>query len=166
MAPTPGLQTYLQNLPGILYSTFDLDSALANVHGDIQNLPYKQASFDWIICSHVLEHVPDDKAALKEIRRILKPDGRAILMVPIHLDLEEIRENPDMWNDVSLRWHWFGQDDHLRLYSKKGFQERILSADFTIQAYTPEEIVTDFKRYGISPSSTVYIAQPKDEQTG
>lgn len=56
---------------------------LALVNGDVERLPFPDESFDKILCSHVLEHVLDDRAVLGEVRRLLAPDGRAILAVPL-----------------------------------------------------------------------------------
>jgi len=65
------------------YETADLCMKDVNHNVDLQQLPFDDASYDFIFASHVLEHVPDDKKAIQEIRRILKPNGLAILPVPI-----------------------------------------------------------------------------------
>ena len=99
---------------------------------DISNMwLYDNNQFDFFICSHVLEHVPDDHKALSELHRILKPGGTGILMVPIILGLEEIDEDP-FETDESERWRRFGQHDHVRVYSKEGFLKRARDAGFFI----------------------------------
>lgn len=65
------------------YETADLCMKGVDYHVDLQQLPFKDATYDFIFASHVLEHVPDDHQAIREIRRILKPGGWAILPVPI-----------------------------------------------------------------------------------
>ncbi len=65
------------------YETADLCMKGVDYHVDLQKLPFKDATYDFIFASHVLEHVPDDRKAIQEIRRILKPGGLAILPVPI-----------------------------------------------------------------------------------
>jgi ubiquinone/menaquinone biosynthesis C-methylase UbiE len=87
-----------------------------------------------VICSHVLEHVPDDIQALSEIYRVLKKGGVAILMAPINLGLEKSFEaEKDKHYTVSERWKYFGQDDHERLYSKNDFIQRIKSVGFNLE---------------------------------
>jgi ubiquinone/menaquinone biosynthesis C-methylase UbiE len=114
-------------------------------------------SYDMFICSHVLEHVDDDRKALSELFRILKPGGRGILMVPIVLKLEEIDEDPAI-TDEATRWRRFGQYDHVRLYSKAGFTQRIQDAGFTLHAHGVEYFGQDvFVECGISPKSVLYI---------
>ena len=71
------------------YTTTDLHSPLADVKADICALPFEDNSYDLILCNHVLEHIPNDLKAMKELYRVLKPRGTAILQVP----LEEGREN-------------------------------------------------------------------------
>jgi SAM-dependent methyltransferase len=65
------------------YETADLVMKDVDHHVDITALPFRDETYDFIIASHVLEHVRDDDAAIREIRRILKPQGIAILPVPV-----------------------------------------------------------------------------------
>jgi SAM-dependent methyltransferase len=65
------------------YETADLYMEGVDYKVDLQNLPFSDSSYDFVFASHVLEHIPDDKKALQEIRRILKPNGIAILPVPL-----------------------------------------------------------------------------------
>ena len=69
------------------YISADLESHLAVVKVDITNILYEDNSFDVILCSHVLEHVIDDQKAMRELFRVLKPGGWAILQVPIPADM-------------------------------------------------------------------------------
>jgi SAM-dependent methyltransferase len=115
--------------------------------------------YDIFICSHVLEHVTDDKKALLELFRILKPGGFGILMVPIILSKAHIDEDPTV-KDPEIRWRRFGQDDHVRLYSKTGFIQRIQEAGFIINQYGVEYFGADvFVESGISLRSVLYVAQ-------
>lgn len=65
------------------YETADLEMRGVDYHVDLQNLPFPDATYDFVFASHVLEHVPDDHKAIREIRRVLKPGGLAILPVPV-----------------------------------------------------------------------------------
>jgi SAM-dependent methyltransferase len=95
---------------------------------DIQNISYPDNSFDFVYCSHVLEHVPDDGEALSELHRILKPGGKALIIVPLdHTSLKTI-ENPE-FNTPELRLEHYNQKDHLRLYAPD-FQVKLENAGF------------------------------------
>ena len=78
------------------YETADLSMKDVDYNVDIQNLPFKDNTYDFIFASHVLEHIPDDRKALSEIRRILKPNGIAVLPVPVVCDrtIEYPEANP------------------------------------------------------------------------
>ncbi|MFN7373073.1 MAG: class I SAM-dependent methyltransferase, partial [Cyclobacteriaceae bacterium] len=67
---------------GAGYITADLESPLAKVKMDIHEMPFAENQFDVVLCNHVLEHVQDDIKAMREIQRVLKPGGYAILQVP------------------------------------------------------------------------------------
>ncbi|MBQ2666514.1 class I SAM-dependent methyltransferase [Methanobrevibacter sp.] len=104
---------------------------------DIQDIPYEDDFFDLIYCSHVLEHVVDDKKAISELKRVLKPSGTALILVPINgiafeLPYDETKtlENPQ-YNTPELREKYYGQDDHLRLYGRD-FKDRLIDAGFKI----------------------------------
>ena len=83
--------------------------------GDIQQLNFPDESFDFILCNHVLEHVPDDEKAIKEIHRVLKPGGFGIIQVPISLKIDQTITALSTWNSHDKKMH-LGQKDHLRLY--------------------------------------------------
>ena len=99
------------------YTTTDLHSPLADVKADICALPFEDNTYDFILCNHVLEHIPNDLKAMEELYRVLKPGGTAILQVP----LEEGRENTfedDSITDQQERTRIFGQYDHVRVYGQ------------------------------------------------
>jgi SAM-dependent methyltransferase len=144
----------------IRYRTADFLTENVDDKVDITDMQcYQTNQFDFFICSHVLEHVPDDKKALRELRRILKPGGKAILMVPIILSVDEIDEDPECVDEAE-RWRRFGQDDHVRLYSKRGFLERLREAGFKVHESGKEFFGEDsFNRAGISSQSVLYIVE-------
>lgn len=106
---------------------------------DIQDIPYENNYFDLIYCSHILEHVPDDKKAISELYRVLKPGGIALILVPINgiafdLPYDETRTLEDeKYNTPELREKYYGQFDHLRLYGSD-FKERLLECGFNIKS--------------------------------
>ena len=106
---------------------------------DIQNIPYEDNYFDLIYCSHILEHVPDDRKAIQELYRVLKPGGTALILVPINgiafelpydenKTLEDERINTD-----ELREKYYGQFDHVRLYGKD-FKQRLIESGFKVSS--------------------------------
>jgi SAM-dependent methyltransferase len=164
-APSAPLSRFIQSqvaLSGkdVSYRTADLYAEGVDDRVDIMDMRiYKDHQFDFFICSHVLEHVVDDRKALRELYRILKPGGRGILMVPIVLGLKEVDEDPSIV-DAGERWRRFGQDDHVRIYSKSGFIERVRRAGFLIHQYDKEffgeKLLT---RAGITSQSVLYVVE-------
>jgi len=130
-----------------------------DIKGDLQNMSMiGDCTYDFLLCSHVLEHIPDDLKAMKEIYRMLKDGGRAIIMVPIVKKLNDIIEDPTM-NDIALRWQNFGQDDHIRLYSQKGLIERLSSVGFNVEKIMSSFIDTDLDRIGVDKDFVLYLGR-------
>jgi SAM-dependent methyltransferase len=145
------------------YRTADLFMEGVDMVADVTNMPeIGSDTCDILICSHVLEHVPDDRQALAELYRVLKPGGWAIVMVPIILAAKEIDEDPHV-TDVAERWRRFGQFDHVRLYSKRGFISRVEGAGFALEqlgvGYFGRAVLEEC---GIASRSVLYIAEKQD----
>lgn len=164
-APSAPLRVFIKGLignsvPEASYRTADLYAENVDDKVDITDLgAYGDETIDFFICSHVLEHVPDDRRAMRELYRILRNGGRGILMVPIVLDIAETDEDPTV-TDVSERWRRFGQDDHVRQYSRADFIKRVEQAGFRVyqygNAYFGERA---FKEHGIAPGSILYVVE-------
>ncbi len=164
-APSPPLSIFIRKFikksrHAITYRTADLCAEGVDDKVDITDMGlYEDGQFDFLICSHVLEHVEDDRKALCELHRILKPNGCGILMVPIILSIEEIDEDPSVV-DVAERWRRFGQFDHVRLYSRSGFIERVWKAGFLLKEYGREFFGEElFARTGITSQSILYVVK-------
>src|SRR5690606_16514451 len=114
MAPEQAFYKRFRKLKNLQYITCDLDSPIADVKADIQNLPFEDNSFDVIFCNPVLEHVEDDKKALSELFRVMKPCGWGILQVPIRYQLKKTFADPTI-TDRLERIEKFGQYVHVRL---------------------------------------------------
>ena len=160
IAPSASLSQYLKGTGKILLRTADLMMKGVDDNIDVTNMTcYADESFDFFICSHVLEHVTDDLKAMKELRRVLKLGGCGILMVPILLSLEQIDEDP-LLEDVGERWRRFGQDDHVRMYSKNGFVQRAESAGFIVKQYGHDYFGSDvLETHGINNKSVLYVVE-------
>ena len=113
VAPESCFESQLRQVIGNGYLTADLFSEAANIRMDICDIHYPDNTFDIIYCSHVLEHVPDDRKAMSEFQRVLKPDGWAVLLVPI--TVKQTVEDLTI-TDPKERLRLFGQEDHVRRY--------------------------------------------------
>ena len=110
IAPEQCFHDKFKKLENLDYKTADLESPLADYLCDVQNMPFEENHYDVVICNHVLEHVPDDIKAMKEILRILKPGGYAILQVPADFSRDKTFED-DSITDRKERTRIFGQYD-------------------------------------------------------
>ena len=143
-APEQAFYKRFRKLSNLDYTTTDLNSPLADVKADICDLPFKDESFDFILCNHVLEHIPDDKKAMEELYRILRPGGTAILQIPQELDRAETFQD-DSITDSKERAKIFGQYDHVRVYGRDYFNKlraigfKVEEADYTAKL-TEDEI--------------------------
>ncbi len=129
-APEAVFRRHLSARPGLHYVSADLSPGRAALRCDIRRIPLADASFDALLCNHVLEHVPDDRRAMAELCRVLRPGGWAILQVPIRSALEQTLEAPPT-STPREREHLFGQSDHLRQYGPD-YAERLRAAGFEV----------------------------------
>ncbi|MGB2866905.1 MAG: methyltransferase domain-containing protein [Bacteroidota bacterium] len=153
VAPEPCFESRFRELLDRDYLTADLSHPHVMVKMDIANIPCTDQSFDVILCSHVLEHVPDDKKGMREFYRVLKKDGWAILLVPIVS--KKTLEDPSLI-DPRERLRAFGQKDHARRYGLD-YVERLREAGFMV-AITMVSDLTDkegAERMGLTPDSGV-----------
>jgi SAM-dependent methyltransferase len=130
-APEAYLQKKLHDCSNLDYTSADIDSPLAMIKVDITDIPYEENTFDVILCSHVLEHIPDDRKAMSELYRILKPGGWALILVPFEADRTETFEDSSIV-DPEERTRLFGQHDHVRVYGRD-FTDRLECAGFTVR---------------------------------
>lgn len=116
-APVDGLEQQLREIESTTVTTTDLLQEDVDVRADITDLPFDDRDFDLIICSHVLEHVPDDDVAIKELYRVLTEDGKAIVLVPQDRERSDTYEDPEI-TTAQGRAEAFGQSDHVRWYGR------------------------------------------------
>lgn len=148
-------------LPGWRHRTADLYMANVEDKVDLCDMreQYPDASVDFFICSHVLEHVADDRAALRELNRMLKPGSEGIIMVPLHLDLQETRSVAQSATTAE-RWRHVGQDDHVRLHAIADFRSRVEGAGLQLRSLGEQHFTADRMRLnGIKPSSVLHIGR-------
>ena len=139
VAPELSFEPFLQKRLKEKYISADLLSPRAMIKMDITDIQFPDGYFDVIYCSHVLEHVTDDMKALREFFRVLKPDGWAILLVPIHG--EKTLEDPQV-TTPSERLRLFGQEDHMRMYGRD-YIDRLREAGFTVKIDTVSDLFSE-----------------------
>jgi SAM-dependent methyltransferase len=159
-APEPAIEQQLgRKLASARYVTADLVAGRADEQIDVTQIPWPDASVDLLICSHVLEHVPDDRAAMRELCRILSPQGNALLEVPVIGELT--REDPSV-TDPAERLRLFGQDDHVRVYGRD-YYDRLDAAGFRVLHNDVRTLVSDEERIRFGLIHHVDFADPDDE---
>lgn len=160
VAPEAIFEELLRAQLGSNYLTADLYNPRAMVKMDITDIRYPDDSFDVIYCSHVLEHVPDDKKAMREFHRVLKPSGWAMLLVPIVC--EQTFEDPSI-TDPAERARLFGQEDHVRNYGRD-YVDRLREAGFEVTVILPEDFMTkeEIVRMGITKAAgEIYLCNKR-----
>ena len=161
VAPEPCFESRLRARVGAGYLTADLADPDVDVRMDITQIQYPDATFDVIYCSHVLEHVSDDRAALRELLRVLKPDGWALIMVPI--TGEKTFEDPSV-TDPRERERLFGQDNHVRRYGRD-FVGRLQETGFDVRVFGVSDVSarTEADLMGLKDGGEIFLCRRNDQ---
>jgi ubiquinone/menaquinone biosynthesis C-methylase UbiE len=141
------------------YTTTDLNSPIAMVKADICALPFKDNEYDFIICNHVLEHIPNDTKAMQELYRVLAPSGTAILQVPYEANRSKTFEDNTI-TDAKERAKIFGQYDHVRVYGMDYF-EKLAEIGFKVEAldYTAQLSKEEINTYRLAKGELLPICR-------
>jgi Methyltransferase domain len=156
-APEPCLESRLRAVPNAAYVSTDLSRPRALIRADIRRLPYADGAFDVIYCSHVLEHVEEDRLAMRELRRILAPRGFALLQVPI--TAERTLED-DRVKTPEERARVFGHPGHVRHYGLD-YVGRLEGEGFRVRATSATEVADAeaLPRLGIDPRDRIFLCR-------
>ncbi|MDR5589579.1 class I SAM-dependent methyltransferase [Christiangramia sp. SM2212] len=156
-APEQAFYKRFRELSNLEYTTTDLNSPLADVKADICDLPFENESFDFILCNHVLEHIPDDTKAMQELYRILKPGGTAVLQIPQELDRAETFQD-DSITDPKERAKIFGQYDHVRVYGRDYFV-KLRAIGFKVEEvdYTSDLSSAEIDKYRLAKGEIIPV---------
>ncbi len=139
VAPEACFEHRFRKLLGKGYVTADLYDPQVDMEMDVTQIKLQDNSIDIILCSHVLEHVQDDRKAMNEFFRILKQNGWAILSVPIKG--QSTFDDPSIV-DPKERLKIFGQSDHVRIYGED-FIDRLRAVGFHVEKYRYLDLVTE-----------------------
>lgn len=136
------------------YSTDYVGEFLADYKFDITQIDQESETFDIILCYHILEHILDDKKAISELYRVLKPNGKIYIQTPYKEGM--IYEDSSIVLPEERKIH-FGQEDHVRVYSIKGLKNRLEEIGFKVEVKTYNS--SDYDRhYGFISPETVLIS--------
>lgn len=148
---------------GIEYTPCDLYPEKFQYNGrveikkiDITEIPFKENSFDFILCSHVLEHISNDRLAMSEMHRVLTKNGDGILQVPVDYSRKVTYED-DTITAPEERIKHFGQHDHVRVYGKD-YKKRLKDSGFKVKEvdYISSLSKTDTYKFGLIESEYIY----------
>ena len=158
VAPEQCFYPRFKQLPHIDYTTFDQNSPLATIKGDIRALPFSDGSFDVLFCNHVLEHITEDDKAMSELYRVLQPGGWGIVQVPMKPHQDETYEDPSIQSKKERELH-FGQYDHVRWYGRKDFFTRLQKVGFSTEAINVTQAFSEaeIERYALDRNEILPI---------
>ena len=158
-APEQAMSRLIRGSRFFDYATADLVMKGVDYQVDLMDMPFADGTYDFFICSHVLEHVADDGKAIRELRRITRDGGYGILMAPIIVGIEHTLEDPSVTDDAG-RWRLYGQNDHVRLYAHNDYVRKIEDNGFRVDQYGIDYFGAEaYAAMGLKPSSILYIAR-------
>ena len=157
VAPEQCFYGRFRKMKNLDYLTADLDSPIADVKMDIHDIQYEDNHFDVVFCNHVLEHVTDDRQCMRELCRVLKPGGLAIMQVPFKAGVKVTDEDPSI-TDPEERIRRFGQYDHVRQYGSD-YPDRLREEGFKVEAFAVDEAFSpeEIKRYSLMKGEVLYV---------
>lgn len=155
-APEAKIQDILRSWSNIYYVSADIESDLAMLKMDITDIIFKDDCFDLILCSHILEHIVDDKKAMKELHRVLKPNGKMLLQIPVCGD--KTFEDFCVISEKD-REAVFGQKDHVRIYGSD-IIDRLKESGFSLRIeYVKDLDDSTIQKFGLKRDENLYICE-------
>jgi SAM-dependent methyltransferase len=144
IAPEMSIEARLSNLRNLRYRSIDLYNPLAGEQMDLTALRLESATFDLVICSHVLEHIEEDHLAISEMARVLRPGGTLIAMVPVDTKLSRTFEDASI-TDPLERHTAFGHPYHVRICGMD-YDQRISEGGFNVRTYKSRQMLPHQRR--------------------
>ncbi len=148
-----------EKMPNIEYVTDDIESPLAKIKMDLHHIPFEANTFDTVFCNHVMEHVDNYMQCMKEIHRVLKPGGWAIIQSPQDWSKATTFEDPSI-TDPKEREKIFWQNDHLRLFGRD-YNKVLEKASFNVKEdkFVQEMQKSKSERYALPLEEIIYYCE-------
>lgn len=161
IAPEQEFLKRFKQMPNLEYTSSDLFSPIVDVKADLLNLPFPNESFDVVFCNHVLEHIPEDQKAMKELYRVMKKGGWGIVQVPMKIQNSVTYEDFNITTPQERQKH-FGQYDHVRWYGMDYFT-RLEQVGFDVEMnyYSQKFSKADQQRYALLENEILPIVRKK-----
>ncbi len=157
IAPEKCIEEKIRRKTGI-YISGDMQKGRADRVVDITNMTFENGYFDYIIINHVLEHVPDEKKAIEEVKRVLKSSGKFIFSMPICESQMTFESNKELSETERLRT--YGQKDHVRLYGTDT-KERMEKYGLEVEEFIAKRFLSEkeLSRMRILTEDRIFIAK-------
>jgi len=158
MAPEQCFLPLFKKQKNLNYLTADIESPIADMHFDLHSIPLEDELFDVVFCNHVMEHVENPRQCMKEIYRVMKRGGWAIMQVPQDMTREKTLEDPAIVTAEEREKHYW-QKDHLRLFGRD-YPDFLREAGFEVVEFWLNQHLAPkvFERFSISSEEVLYIA--------
>jgi SAM-dependent methyltransferase len=159
IAPEQCFHKKFKTQKNLNYITGDLVSPIADLHFDLHNIPLENDQFDVIFCNHVMEHVEDALQCMRELYRVMKPDGWGIMQVPQDFNRETTFEDPNIVTPED-REKYYWQKDHVRLFGKD-YPNWLEKAGFKVAVFEKEKHFSEelVNRYRLQKNEILYIVK-------
>ncbi len=142
-APERNLPKKIESLNPLKYIKADYNPKQENIEKiDATDIIFNNETFDFVICNHVLEHVPNYLKAMEEIYRVLKPGGIAILQTPFSKILSQNFEEKNI-NSDEQRLFFYGEKDHYRIFSEQNFYDDLEKIGFKLKIIKNSDFFND-----------------------
>lgn len=156
LAAEPWISSRIRSALGGYHVSGDLAPG-HDVQLDLTTAPFADGSFDVILCSHVLEHIPDDRAAMAELRRLLSADGVCLIQVPETSAGRPTEEGAHL--AAEERTARFGQSDHVRLYGPD-LDDRLAAVGLEIERIDAENLLAgEHAKHGVPGGEWLIVAR-------
>lgn len=158
VAPKYSFSRRLSRMPNLDYVAVDIaNRPNISLRMDLTAAPLADSSADAVICVHVLEHIENDRRAISEIFRILRPSGWALISVPLRLD-QPTYEDPAIVSPAA-REAAFGETTHVRMYGYD-LLDRLTAAGFEVSLDLADDVDESTKaRYGLLDDENIFLCR-------